>query len=278
MSSHFLPVSVIIPCYRCAETIGRAVESVICQTTLPEEILLVEDGSDDGGETLASLYRLRQKHRGKTTIRVIPLPQNSGPSGARNAGWKVATQPYLAFLDADDSWHPQKLEIQYQWMAAHPEVMLTGHQSVWLRQGNIFPDIPSTIEARAIGRIQLLLSNCFPTRSAMLRRSIAYRFNPSRRYAEDYLLWLKIVLNGEPAWLLGVPLAYSYSADFGGVGLSGELWQMEKGELAVYQELCQGRLISRPVLVGLWVLSLVKFLRRVVVCQLRRFTVRGLSR
>ncbi len=272
------PVSVIIPCYRCADTIGRAVESVICQTAPPEEILLIEDGSDDGGETLASLYRLQQKHQGETSIRAIPLSENSGPSGARNAGWEAATQPYLAFLDADDSWHPQKLEIQYQWMAAHPEVVLTGHQSVWIRQGNLFPDLPSTIQARAIGRVRLLLSNCFPTRSVMLRRSIAYRFDPTRRYAEDYLLWLKIVLNGESAWLLGAPLAYSYSADFGGVGLSGDLWQMEKGELDAYQQLYLCRLISWLALVGLMLLSLVKFLRRVVVCRLRRLTVRGLSR
>ena len=272
------PVSVIIPCYRCAGTIAHAVESVICQTALPEEILLIEDGSDDGEKTLASLYRVQQKHQGKTSIRVIPLSENSGPSGARNAGWEVATQPYLAFLDADDSWHPQKLEIQYQWMAAHPEVMLTAHQSVWIRQGNLFPDLPSTIQARAIGRVQLLMSNCFPTRSVMLRRSIAYRFDPSRRYAEDYLLWLKIVLAGESAWLLGAPLAYSYNADFGGVGLSGELWKMEKGELGVYQQLYLCRLISRLALAGLMLLSLVKFSRRVVVCQLRRLTVRGLSR
>lgn len=272
------PVSVIIPCYRCAGTIDRAVESVIRQTTPPEEILLVEDSSDDRGETLASLYRLQQKHQGKAAIRVIPLSENGGPSGARNAGWEAARQPYLAFLDADDSWHPQKLEIQYQWMAGHPEVVLTGHQSVWLRQGNIFPDLPGTIQASAIGRARLLLSNCFPTRSVMLRRGIAYRFDPSRRYAEDYLLWLTIVLNGESAWLLGVPLACSYSADFGGVGLSGELWQMERGELGVYQQLCQDRLISRPALAGLMSLSLVKFLRRVVVCRLRRLVVRGLSR
>lgn len=275
---NYAPVSVIIPCYRCTETIARAVESVICQTLPPEEILLIEDGSDDGGETFASLSRLQQIHQDKASIKLIPLPENSGPSGARNAGWEVATQPYLAFLDADDSWHPQKLEIQYQWMAAHPKVMLTGHQSAWIRQGNIFPGLPSVIQARAIGRIQLLISNCFPTRSVMLRRSIACRFDPTRRYAEDYLLWLKIVLNGESAWLLGAPLAYSYNADFGGVGLSSELWKMEKGELGVYQQLYLCRLISWLALAGLMLLSLVKFLRRVVVCQLRRLTVRGLSR
>jgi len=101
------PVSVIIPCYRCADTIGRAVESMIWQTLPPKEILLVEDYSQDEGKTLASLYDLQRKFQDKITIKVIPLLKNGGPGGARNTGWDEAQQPYLAFLDADDSWHPR---------------------------------------------------------------------------------------------------------------------------------------------------------------------------
>src|SRR5690606_29412442 len=60
-------------------------------------------------------------------IRVVPLELNGGAAAARNAGWNSATGKYVAFLDADDTWHPQKIEVQYKWMEAHPEVGLTGH-------------------------------------------------------------------------------------------------------------------------------------------------------
>ncbi|MHB1099234.1 MAG: glycosyltransferase family 2 protein, partial [Burkholderiales bacterium] len=113
MSLAKVPVSVIIPCYRCAETIARAVDSVLKQTLPPEEILLVEDCSGDDGNTLAVLHSLQQNN---PFIRVIPLAKNGGPAAARNAGWDAAKQPYIAFLDADDAWHPKKLEIQYSWM------------------------------------------------------------------------------------------------------------------------------------------------------------------
>ena len=57
-----VPVSVVIPCYSCAGTIGRAVESVVAQTALPAEVWLVEDGSPDDGRTLATLHQLQQHH------------------------------------------------------------------------------------------------------------------------------------------------------------------------------------------------------------------------
>ncbi|OFZ65888.1 MAG: hypothetical protein A2V79_06835 [Betaproteobacteria bacterium RBG_16_56_24] len=264
------PVSVIIPCYRCADTIERAVESVIVQTLPPKEILLVEDCSDDKGATLASMSRLQQNYQGKASIRIIPLKKNSGPGGARNAGWDEAQQPYLAFLDADDSWHPRKLEIQYQWMESHPEVTLTGHPSVLIESGKSISVLPGQLKARSISGYSLLVSNYFPTRSVMLRREIAYRFEPAKRYAEDYLLWLKVVLGGESAWILELPLAYSYKADFGAKGLTGNLWKMEIGELDTYRRVCKDGMIPRTVHLALSLLSLLKYLRRLILVYFQR--------
>lgn len=122
-----VPVSVVVPCYCCEGTIERAVDSVMKQTALPAEVLLVDDASPDQGRTLNKLRQLQGRFRDKTHIEVIALKNNGGPSVARNAGWEAATQPYIAFLDADDAWHPQKLEIQYEWMKEYSEVVLTGH-------------------------------------------------------------------------------------------------------------------------------------------------------
>ena len=136
-----VPVSVIVPCYCCAATIETAIESVARQTARPAEVILVDDASGD--DTVAALRRLHHRH-GADWMKVIRQEQNGGPSVARNAGWAMATQPYLAFLDADDSWHPRKVELQYGWMAAHPEVALTGHSVAVSRLNARKPEVLDT--------------------------------------------------------------------------------------------------------------------------------------
>ncbi len=125
------PVSVIIPCFNCENTIIRAVNSVFKQTWQPKELILIDDGSTD--ESLSRLYDLRD-HLGSSWIRILELRNNNGPGAARNAGWEAATQPYLAFLDADDAWHPCKVEIQLKYMQENSEMAITGHHMKWLRK------------------------------------------------------------------------------------------------------------------------------------------------
>ena len=256
------PVSVIVPCYRCVDTIDRAIDSVIQQTMPPEEILLVEDCTDDGGATLASLHRLQQRYYDQANIRVIPLEKNCGPGGARNAAWEQAKEPYLAFLDADDSWHPRKLEIQWQWMASHTDVAMTGHRSIFISPAAALPELDEKPDIYAVNDKMLLLSNRFPTRTVMLQRDIAYRFDPTKRYAEDFLLWLRIVLSGCSAWFIELPMAYSYKADFGAGGLTKNLWKTEKGEIDTYLRICKEGFIPYWICISLLLLSLLKFLRR----------------
>jgi len=82
-SPEFAPVSVVVPCFRCAATIGDAVASIVAQTLRPAEVLLVDDASGD--DTVAALHRLVATH-GSDWIKVIALPANRGPSHARNTG------------------------------------------------------------------------------------------------------------------------------------------------------------------------------------------------
>ncbi|MDD5056764.1 MAG: glycosyltransferase family 2 protein [Sideroxydans sp.] len=262
------PVSVIIPCYRCANTIQRAVDSVTAQTMPAQEIILIDDFSNDEKKTLNTLDCLRQKYQ-KSNIKILRLEKNCGPGSARNAGWDVATQPYLAFLDADDSWHPNKLEIQYQWMAAHPNVVLSGHQSVKIAIDATLPILPEKLSARSVNRSRLIFSNCFPTRSVMLKREITPRFIPGKRYAEDYLLWLTIVFGGQPAYVLNMPMAYSFKEEFGEGGLTGNLWKTQRGVLDTYQRLYKTGLISNPVLILIMGFSTLKYFRRWLIVRCR---------
>jgi glycosyltransferase involved in cell wall biosynthesis len=234
---------------------------------LPQEIILVDDCSNDEQKTLDTMQRF-QRENPQIVIKIICLDQNSGPGSARNAGWDVATQPLIAFLDADDSWHPQKLEIQSAWMREHPEVDLTGHASINIRR-HIAPKILPAFESRPISTKGLLLSNSLPMRSVMLKRSLKQRFCPSKRQAEDYLLWLTLAYSGRRLEFLNLPLSYSYKEDFGEDGLSAQLVQGYAGVVDAYKQLLDAGYISRALYVALIFLAYLKYLRRQCIAILR---------
>jgi glycosyltransferase involved in cell wall biosynthesis len=261
------PVSAVIPCYRCAGTIERAVGSVAAQTQRPAEVILVDDGSGDG--TLERLRALAVSHP-TGWIKVVALPQNRGAADARNAGWEAATQPYIAFLDADDAWHPRKIELQYGFMKTHPEVALCGHAHETVSApGTPYGDC-SEIGPRTLSRLSLLLSNRLLTPSVMLKRDLPQRFRAGRRHVDDHLLWLQIQESGSPVVLLSAPLARVYKAMYGAGGLSAQLWAMEKAELQNYWILRREGGVGYAAAMTLSLYSLAKFVRRVLVVALRR--------
>jgi len=263
-----VPVSVIIPCYRCANTIVRAVESINNQTMKPIEVILVEDCSED--DTIKTLLNLQRTYS-ENWIKVIELPKNSGPSTARNIGWETATQPYIAFLDADDSWHPQKIEIQYTWMRKHPNAILTGNKYKIIHQQDN-PTHPMLIDIqnpKLVKDCHLLFSNRFSTSTVMLRSDINLHFNKAQKYSEDFLLWLKICLNKNSCYYFNNDLAFAYKSTFGEGGLSAQLWLIEKGELQNYQTVYKEGLINIFQFIFFSMFSFVKFLRRYIVVKLR---------
>ena len=114
-----MSVSVVIPAYKAARTIGRAVESVIRQTSPPEEILVVDDGSPDADALIEALRPFG------TAVTLLRKP-NGGASSARNEGIDRARGEWVAFLDADDYWEPEKLERQLAVAREYPEVSVIG--------------------------------------------------------------------------------------------------------------------------------------------------------
>ena len=97
-------ISVIVPVYQAEALLPQCVESVLAQTFSDWELLLIDDGSRDGSPTLCDGYAARDPR-----IRVFHKP-NGGVSTARNLGLEQATGPYIAFLDADDTFEPAALE------------------------------------------------------------------------------------------------------------------------------------------------------------------------
>src|SRR5580704_17250252 len=111
-------VTAIIPCFNAAATLPRALDSIRAQSYPNIEIIAVDDGSRDG-----TLALLRQQEA--LGVRVITQP-NAGAAAARNAAIAIARGEFLAFLDADDEWHPDKLARQIKLLAAHPAMVLAG--------------------------------------------------------------------------------------------------------------------------------------------------------
>lgn len=255
------PISVVIPCFNCAQTLERALLSIAAQTIRPAEIILVDDASTDSTGQVIERLRDRYSHG---WIRTVTLKVNAGPATARNAGWEAALQPLLAFLDADDAWHPYKIEMQWAFMNTHPDVELCGHKFYEHAADQATVNTSQPRSHQIITCAKLLISNRIATRTVMLKRSAGYRFKGGKRYAEDYLLWLQIACDGKKVALLDAPLAYAYKAAYGAAGLSAKLWEMEKGEIETYSILVRERGFSRLLLLGLSIFSYVKYLRRLI--------------
>lgn len=113
-------------------------------------------------------------------IKVVSLQENKGAGSARNHGWDVAQQEYLAFLDSDDSWHTNKVEVQYHWMLKNPGADLTGHGCRQMGQQECLKEesrlTASEIPFKKLGRLTMLLFNRLPTPTVMLKRNLPFRF------------------------------------------------------------------------------------------------------
>jgi len=173
-------VSVVMPAYRAAETIGTALDSVFAQSIRPDEVIVVDDGSPDDVAAIVA--------RGYPEVRVI-RQENAGPAAARNRGAAEARGTWLAFLDADDRWLPGKLERQFQEADEADVGIIAG--SILGREAKRLDPAP--------GFDDLWERNSVATSSALVRRA-AYRaaggMDTRFRHCEDYHLWMRIAHDG----------------------------------------------------------------------------------
>ena len=180
-------VSVIIPTFNRAGKVARAISSVLYQTFTDYEIIVVDDGSTDG--TLDSLDQFRH------SIKYISHQENLGVSAARNTGIKASRSPFIAFLDSDDYWLPEKLAGQMNFFLQNKNAVACQTEEIWIRKG--LRVNPRKKHVKPSGDIfEPSLKLCLVSPSAvMLKRSLLEKvglFDEDLPACEDYDLWVRI--------------------------------------------------------------------------------------
>jgi len=188
-------ISIILPTYNRKSLCKKAVESVERQTYGNFELIVVDDDSTDGTGA-ASLF----EHATHKNLHYIRNEMNRGVSHTRNRGVAHARGDWLAFLDSDDEWHPQKLKKQVTWIQKNPAYAIVQTREIWIRGGRrVNP--PKTHEKQAGYIFQQSLERCMITpSSAMLKKRLFLDyggFNESLPACEDYGLWLRMTLRND---------------------------------------------------------------------------------
>lgn len=213
-----LMVSVIIPYYNSESTIIRAIESVATQTFTDFEIILVDDGSNDNTHFIVDGYIKKHdeiffKHY---------YQENTGPSEARNFGISKSDAEYIAFLDSDDSWVRNKLEIQMKLMAANKIALLGSNINLVETNGKIIRKHFIKSQLEYISFYKLLFKHYFYASSVVIRKKVFDNiggFPEKQKYAEDTLLFSRIT-RGYKSAVSKDFLVNVYKPLFGKAGLS----------------------------------------------------------
>lgn len=188
-------VSVVIPAFNSASTIGRAVRSVVDQTFTDWELIVVDDGSSDDLRTALEEFG---------NIVNLVRQANKGAGAARNFGASLARGEYLAFLDADDYWHPEKLQLQVDALRSHPDIALcgTGHRRSKSGTVQIKCEDPllRQIKPKVIRDFGSFFGNPYLGTPGVMMRLGIFRslggFRTDIRAAEDVDLWLRAAFHG----------------------------------------------------------------------------------
>ncbi len=173
-------ISVVIPAYNAEKTIAQAILSVVAQSVPVDQIIVVDDGSTDNTAALV---------RAEFPQVQLQRVANGGPSRARNLGMRLASGDWIAFLDADDRWHPEKMRIQLAVQDSGVQLVASN----W-RRGAEFSSVPDPIPRTQLTYKDLLRLNQFQTSTVIIARQLANAlggFDSNVDGAEDWDYWLR---------------------------------------------------------------------------------------
>lgn len=217
-------VSVVIPAYRCANTIDIAIQSVLMQA-VDFEIIVINDKSPD------NLDEVMEKYIDCPQIVYIKNPENIGAAASRNKGIVCSKAPYIAFLDSDDCWKKDKLKKQLQIIKENDAVMCSTARELMTvdgkETGHIIP-VKNHITYK-----DLLRHNSISCSSVLIKREVASEFPMCHEDShEDYIMWLRVLQKYKFACGINEPLIlYRLSSK----GKSGNKFTSAKMTWKVYR-------------------------------------------
>ncbi len=179
-------VSVIIPTFDRAWVLKTAIDSVLAQIYTPIEIIVINDGSTDNTLDLLAGYGNK--------IQVLSQ-ENRGVSAARNMGIQHSRGQYIALLDSDDAWTPDKISCQIDFFDQHPEALICQTEEIWIRNGRrVNPKVKHKKPSGMIFEPSLHLCLVSPSAVMIHKNLFALkgRFDETFLVCEDYDLWLRI--------------------------------------------------------------------------------------
>jgi glycosyltransferase involved in cell wall biosynthesis len=264
-----MEISIIIPVYNSENSILYTLESVRHQTFKDFEIIIVNDGSHDISEVIIKKYI----EENPDLIIIYIQQTNQGVSKARNVGMRMAKGNWIALLDSDDEWLPNKLERQMQILKLNPQIDFLGTN----RNGehfNFFLNFKIGQLTKIPAKI-LLYKMLFITPTVIFKNSILNHvgyFDENQSYCEDANYFIKIALKKE-SYLLNESLVITGGGKthFEERGLSSNLWAMQKGEFVNLNYALKSKIIN---LLEYFLISkyyLIKYIRRVTLIKKRSF-------
>lgn len=181
-----MKISVVIPTYNRIALVERAIDSVLRQSIKPFDIIVVDDGSDDGTSEM-----IQKKYRSINLVQ----QQNSGVSAARNNGIKHAKGDWISLLDSDDEWTEKKLENQVNRLIKNPDYHFCHTNEIWIRNG-----VRVNQKKRHQKYGGYIFDKCLDIcrispSSTLFKKNILEHvgwFNTQLPVCEDYDLWLRI--------------------------------------------------------------------------------------
>lgn len=225
-----MEITVVIPTYNRYRLLKRAILSVLAQTQQVDEIIVVDDGSDD--ETL-------QIQKDFPQITYI-YQENSGVSSARNVGIKNAKNEWIAFLDSDDEWHKDKIEEQMAFHKKNPEILMSYTDELWIRN-DVAVKIPKKFKKYGGEIFKECLSHCIIAPSAtLIHQSLLDEcgyFDEDMEVCEDYDLWLRVAFSNKIG-LVDKKLIIKYAGHE--EQLSFKHWGMDRFRVQTLEKLLLG--------------------------------------
>jgi glycosyltransferase involved in cell wall biosynthesis len=224
-----LKISVVIPVFNASKSIKDALNSIVNQSYQPYEIIIINDCSTDGSSEIIEKFTL-----GSSNIFFIDLKVNSGVSFCRNLGWNKSSGDYVAFLDSDDYWIQDKLQIMVEIIKLkNPD--LVGHNYTENLTSNVnkYKFDPSLLGE--VKFFRLLIRNKFQTSCVLIKSSIKDRFNETISHSEDYELFLRLIAKNKKVYYYDEILTKLGRPQLSKGGLSEKKLKMRLGEIKAYK-------------------------------------------